>query len=120
HLDSVMQEFSDEERKISTRIFHFLVTPSGTKIAHTVPDLAGYAELPQTQIASLLEKLSRHDIRILRPAAPPPNRPTELRYEIFHDVLAQAVLDWRARGRPSPKPAPTRHAGPKQQQPAGQ
>src|SRR5262249_30572784 len=35
--------------------------------------------------------------RILRPVAPPPDQPAMPRYEIFHDVLASAILDWRAR-----------------------
>jgi tetratricopeptide (TPR) repeat protein len=29
--------------------------------------------------------------------APPPGQPAKLRYEIFHDVLAPAILDWWAR-----------------------
>ena len=42
--------------------------------------------------------MSASGIRILRPVAPPPdqlNAPT--RYEIFHDVAAPAMLDWRRR-----------------------
>ena len=33
----------------------------------------------------------------MRPVAPPPDQPNMPRYEIFHDVLAPAILDWRAR-----------------------
>ena len=60
--------------------------------------------LPNTHIPAknsctpVLEKMSASGIRILRPVAPPPdqlNAPT--RYEIFHDVLAPAMLDWRRR-----------------------
>jgi hypothetical protein len=97
HLDAVMNALPGEEQEAAARVFHFLVTPSGTKIAHTVPDLAEYAQLPEARLATVLEKLSDAGVRILRPVVPPPDRPTDLRYEIFHDVLAAAILDWRRR-----------------------
>ena len=97
HLDAVMSTLLPDEQEIAASVFHYLVTPSGTKIAHTVSDLAEYAQLPQMQLSLVLEKLCRGDVRILRPVAPLPDQPTKLRYEIFHDVLAPAILDWRAR-----------------------
>jgi tetratricopeptide (TPR) repeat protein len=97
HLDAVMNTLPVDEQDMAARVFHYLVTPSGTKIAHTIPDLAKYTELPETQFTPVLEKLSGEGDRILRPVAPPPDQPTTLRYEIFHDVLAPAILDWRAR-----------------------
>ncbi|MFQ5858477.1 MAG: hypothetical protein ACE5LU_23000, partial [Anaerolineae bacterium] len=97
HLDAAMRALPAREQDAAVRIFHHLVTPSGTKIAHTVADLAEYAELPQAQLTPVLEKLAEPAVRILRPVAPPAGRPEEPRYEIFHDVLAPAILDWRAR-----------------------
>src|SRR5262249_18702356 len=97
HLDTVMCTLLPNEQDTAARVFHYLVTPSGTKIAHTIPDLVEYAGLLQPQLTSVLEKLSGGGDRILRPVAPPPDQPTTLRYEIFHDVLAPAILDWRAR-----------------------
>jgi hypothetical protein len=90
HLDAALSGLPPREQEATARVFHHLVTPSGTKIAHTVPDLAEYAELAETQVAPVLDKLSGAEIRILRPV--PGGR-----YEIFHDVLAPAILDWRAR-----------------------
>jgi len=40
HLDAAMAKLSRPERDVAARIFHFLVTPSGTKIAHRASDLA--------------------------------------------------------------------------------
>ena len=97
HLDAVMNTLLPNEQDTAARVFHYLVTPSGTKIAHTIPDLVEYTSLPQPQLTSVLEELSGGDERILRPVAPSPDQPTTLRYEIFHDVLAPAILDWRAR-----------------------
>jgi tetratricopeptide (TPR) repeat protein len=97
HLDTVMAGSPLADQAVAARIFHLLVTPSGTKIAHTVRDLADYAGVPAPQLRVLLESLSHGSDRILRPVASPPDRPDEPRYEIFHDRLAPAILDWRAR-----------------------
>jgi WD40 repeat protein len=97
HLDGAMAELEAHERDAAALIFNYLVTPSGAKIAHTGSDLAKYAELPQEQVASVLEELSGPEVRILRPVAPPPDQPAAPRYEIFHDVLGPAILDWRGR-----------------------
>lgn len=95
HLDRVMERLSKSERSTSALFFDRLVTPSGAKIAQRVDDLITYAERPEQQIRPILKKLSEE--RVLRPIAPPPGEPGATRYEIFHDVLAPAILDWRER-----------------------
>ena len=45
----------------------------------------------------MLRKLAERSIGILRPVAPPPGEQSAPRYEIYHDVLAGAILDWRNR-----------------------
>jgi WD40 repeat protein len=97
HLDTTMEALTAREREVAAQAFHYLVTPSGTKIAHSVTDIAQYAALPEADIAPVLEKLSASGARVLLPVAPPLDRPTVVRYEIFHDVLAAAILDWRTR-----------------------
>lgn len=97
HLDAAIGALPTKEQNVAARIFHYLVTPSGTKIAHTARDLAEYAEMPQAEISSVLEDLSSGDVRILRSVDPPPDQPSKPRYEIFHDVLASSILDWRTR-----------------------
>jgi WD40 repeat protein len=96
HLDEAMAALPGEQQDAAARVFHHLVTPSGTKIAHTVSDLADYTELPEPVVASLLETLSSGEVRVVRRVASP-GREDSPPYEIFHDVLAQAILDWRAR-----------------------
>ena len=66
-------------------MFNQLVTPSGTKIAQSAADLARYAETDVESIEPVLLDLEK--ARILRQDG--------TRYEIFHDVLAGAVLQWR-------------------------
>lgn len=103
HLDATMAALPPDEKDLAAHVFHYLVTPSGTKIAHTVPDLAGYTHLPQGQLASVMEKLAGGGVRILRPVDPAQDQPGVPRYEIFHDVLAPAVLDWRRRHKEQQK-----------------
>lgn len=96
HLDEALANLQPPEQVIAARIFHYLVTPSGMKISHTVPDLAEYAGLPEPRVTPVLKRLSG-DVRILRPVAPALDQSDAPSYEIFHDVLAPAILDWRAR-----------------------
>ncbi len=97
HLDGALHGLDPQERDTAAALFHQLVTPSGTKIAHAVPDLAEYARRPEPEVRDLLEKLAGSDTRILRPVPPPPGEEGPPRFEIFHDVLAPSVLAWRTR-----------------------
>lgn len=98
HLDEVMAQLTDEQRATAAQVFRYLVTPSGTKIAHTAEDLAEYAGISDmTQLVDMLEELASGRERVLRPVPPPVEHPGPPRYEIFHDVMAPAILDWRRR-----------------------
>lgn len=93
HLERALAGFDDDERELAARVFDYLVTPSGTKIAHAVDDLARYADAPAERLRHVLGMLDA--ARILRRVPPRSGGPP--RYEIFHDVLAPAVLAWRSR-----------------------
>jgi len=100
HLDNRLGELSGDEQKMAAGSFNYLVTPSGTKIAQTAHDLAQYAELSpekEKQLDQMMEKLASGERRIFRSVPPPKNQRDAHRYEVFHDVLAQAILDWRRR-----------------------
>ncbi len=96
HLDRQLEALSEREEGIVAAAFEHLVTPSGTKIAHSAADLAILARVPEPELRQVLGRLSAGTSRILRSVEPAPGR-TEERYEIFHDVLAPAILDWRGR-----------------------
>ncbi|HEY0343355.1 MAG TPA: WD40 repeat domain-containing protein [Solirubrobacteraceae bacterium] len=89
HLDAAMSALPAAAQDIAAELFNHLVTPSGTKIAQSVSDLADYAELPEAVAKPILETLSG-EVRILRPVG-------EASYEIYHDALAAPILDWRER-----------------------
>ena len=97
HLDEAMANLSPEERELAASVFHHLVTPSGTKIAHALSDLAEYAGVKESDLRPVVERLSGGSVRILRPAADAAGRESGSTYEIFHDVLAGPILDWRQR-----------------------
>lgn len=98
HLDNTMNALPSDEREAAARAFHYLVTPSGTKIAHTSRDLAAYVGMSESKLTPMLEKLTSSEFRILRAIPPPPDHLNDPpRYEIFHDVLAPSMLDWRRR-----------------------
>jgi WD40 repeat protein len=92
HLERAMAGLSDEEKDAAAAMYNHLVTPSGTKIAHRTGDLARYAAVDETEANRVLTTLAQE--RIVRAGE---NGVTGPQYEIFHDVLADAVLAWRAR-----------------------
>ena len=90
HLEGAIAELTAEQKDIAARLFNHLVTPSGTKIAHDVSDLADFGSVPVSAVQPVLSELA--DGRILRSL----EEGGHVRYEIFHDVLAQPVLAWRS------------------------
>ena len=96
HLDNVMAGLSPKQVAVAAEVFHHLITPSGTKIALPAEDLAELSRLPVDAVRDLLETLSTGP-RILRPVPPTVGVAGPPRYEIFHDVMGAAVLDWRRR-----------------------
>ena len=95
HLDVVMAQLPAADQALATKVFHQLVTPSGTKIAHFVSDLAEFALATPAGVAHMCELLEDWKARVLRDVTPPGAE--SKRYEIFHDLLAAPILDWRQR-----------------------
>lgn len=90
HLDHALESLALDQQEAAARMFGHLVTPSGTKIAHHASDLAAFAGLDEGEGRLLLEALGRE--RVLRPLDGEGD--DARRYEIFHDVLAQAIVAW--------------------------
>jgi tetratricopeptide (TPR) repeat protein len=97
HLDNAMAALEQAKQDTAAAVFHYLVTPSGTKIALSARDLSDYAEIGEGAVGPVLEELASTRMRILRGVPPPPDQPGRPRFEIFHDVLAAPILDWRHR-----------------------
>ena len=99
HVDRALGSLTDHDREAAVDILHHLVTPSGTKIALAASDLAEYTSHSADETGALLERLASSGIRILRPVPPPPGGTGGARFEISHDLLAPAILDWGRRRR---------------------
>ncbi len=111
HVNEVMSnsaQLSREQQEACANFFDRLVTPSGAKIACRSTDLEKWVEAanpalvkdnrPTTGksfVETILENLASQDVRILRTVANDQPDPESTSYEIYHDVLAPAILDWR-------------------------
>jgi CHASE2 domain-containing sensor protein len=94
HLDDVMDKLPADQRAAAAAAFRFLVTSSGRKIALSSEELCEFSDTPAAPLEPALEHLERE--RILRPI--PSSEPGGVaRHELYHDVLAPAILDWRRR-----------------------
>jgi hypothetical protein len=90
-----MKRLSSDHQLLASKVFQYLVTPSGTKIALSADDLSSFVDVPAPVVKSLLQRLSEQDVRLLRAAET--REKTDVTYEIFHDVLAAPILEWRER-----------------------
>ena len=90
-----MRSLPRRQRSVAARIFQYLVTPSGTKIALPPSALAKWAKQKEAKVESVLKTLAGGERRILRTVSGVGEAETS--YEIFHDRLAAGILDWRRR-----------------------
>ncbi len=107
HLEEVMAGLSDKQRAICGRMFEYLVTPSGAKIAHSARDLARYSKVAVSELQVLLTKIAGSKRRVLASVAPLVAQ-GEVLYEIYHDALGRAVLHWQRRWAAARERAKTR------------
>jgi WD40 repeat protein len=92
HVFGALERLPAREQDTVARVVRQLVTPSGVKTSHTADDLAEYTGADPAELRSLLEVLAAERIvRVVEGAAG-----RAARYEIFHDVLAEPLLAWRA------------------------
>ena len=89
HVYGALERLSAADQDLAARVVRQLVTPSGAKTSHTAADLAEYVGADPV---ALLDTLTAE--RIVRVVEGAGGRAP--RYEIFHDVLAEPLLEWRA------------------------
>jgi hypothetical protein len=97
HVEEAMLALEGPRRDAAASLFRFLITSSKTKIAQRASDLAAWTDLPEADVIDVLQQLAgTGSARILRPLPPAPGERSP-RYEIFHDVLAEPLVEWRGR-----------------------
>ena len=102
HLDQMLEPFPAAEKRLLVTMFDRLVTPSGSKIAYAQRDLEAIVRERDPKLAArvapVLERLADRTVRVLRDLPAPPDDAVDgRRFELLHDVLGQAVLDWLRR-----------------------
>jgi len=90
HLQRSLAALGAHDAEVANSTLKFLVSPSRTKIAHSLDDLASFTDEPRREIEHVLDELSEQ--RIVRTVSADG---AGTRYEIFHDVLAEPVIEWR-------------------------
>jgi tetratricopeptide (TPR) repeat protein len=105
YFDKKLNELSQEEVECAAETLRGLVRAGGHKRARTAQTLAKETTLSQDRVTSLLEKLSIEPFNILRKLETATNTPAHNRplpstfYELNHDVMAFAIVDWSNRQR---------------------
>jgi tetratricopeptide (TPR) repeat protein len=95
YVDDIVQKLPTGLHEVCARLFDRLVTPSRTKIAHSIEDLEEMVgDDCRGGVRQVVTALMTGDRRILRKIR---SRTEVARYEIFHDVLAGPILKWRSR-----------------------
>ena len=104
HVDDVLGALPETDQALCADVFRYLVTPGGAKIAYPAADLAasvnedrkdaGDGPVPDAtthEVEAVLRKLTPSKTRLLKPV----KVKGADAFELFHDVLAQPVLQWR-------------------------
>ena len=103
HVEAALGGLGPWEREVASDVLRYLVTPEKTKSAQTLASLSGWSGRSETEVAALVARLDDPDLRLLRRvepavgAATADGRAPPERVEIFHDVLAEPILEWRIR-----------------------
>ena len=92
HLAVVMDGLKREQLPVAAKALRHLVTSSGRKIAMSPSELSDQSDVDVKELVPVLKRLG--DDRILR-SVEATRAGGERRYEIFHDQLAKAILEWR-------------------------
>ena len=109
HFNNTMRTLPEDEQQLCATIFDRIVTPSGMKIALSAEDIAHLAKKDRERVRSVLNKLANGPPRIINRVLSPRDNKTIL-FEIFHDVLARPILDWKHQIVVRESPIPVRQA----------
>ena len=109
HLERALAGLDAGERDLVARLFNYLVTPSGTKIAHAVDDLARYADEDPGRLEPVLAALDA--ARILRRVPGRSGRPAPVRDLPRRARAGRPRVAHAARGRTGAGAASARRRG---------
>jgi hypothetical protein len=94
-FDKKLDSLEDPTKNNAAEILRGLVRAGGHKLARTARSLAEESGIQNQEVDELLQKLSSDPINLLRKV----DAGTSKLYELDHDVMAFAVMDWSNRRR---------------------
>jgi WD40 repeat protein len=97
YLDESLEHLGFFEKRTAEKLFPFLVTSSGTKLADTAESLAFRSGCNLHKVEGLITKLTKS--RILNEHGPLSPREPRPFYEITSDVIAAPIRNWVLRRR---------------------
>jgi CHASE2 domain-containing sensor protein len=92
HVDDVLDGLTAPEQDAASDALRFFVTSGGRKLALGTAEVSGFSGVPLETLEPVLARLE--DNRILRPVV---SGDAEPRREVFHDILARPIKEWRRR-----------------------
>jgi CHASE2 domain-containing sensor protein len=92
HVDDVLDALSSPQQDAAAAALRFFVTSGGRKLALGTSEVSGFSGIAPETLEPILEQLQ--DNRILRPVV---SADAEPRREVFHDILARPIGEWRRR-----------------------
>jgi hypothetical protein len=95
YVERALADLSARDRRILVDIMPHLITPSGSRVAHSIEDLAAFSRAPTSDVARLVGQLS--DARVMSQVV----IGNAVRYQVYHDLFAAPLLDLRRRAQSS-------------------
>lgn len=89
-LSKTLARFTWSQKQLISKAFDYLAVQGEYKMAYHVDVLAKIIDVDVRKIKPILDALSRDDVRVLRSQT----REGVIWYELYHDILAQSVLEW--------------------------
>lgn len=100
HFIRALQRLDRRQQRIASKCFSFLVTPSYTKIAWSPGELSVRTGFHSDEIGEVLRRLEEERSRVvrrIRRASAGSEGEWDDKFELTHDALAPAVLEWQTR-----------------------
>lgn len=91
YLKTQLDSFNLRERFVVQRLFDFLMSPPGFKVAYTVPALTSVTRFHGRLIEYVLNKLTA--IKIVKKI----KLTDDIYYQLSHDMYNRLIIDWRSK-----------------------
>lgn len=92
-LDDALNHLSHADKQLASQAFDYLAAQRGMKMAYPVDVLARILRVKPHQLDTVLAKLAKRDMNILRDQT----RNGVVWYELYHDMFADSIEQWNNR-----------------------